>query len=221
MGPHEAKHSTIAYYLQPAEDGSRPGRYYLNTTAPETRPRYEAEALAFHESVPGHHLQLAIGQELAGLPAFRRHAGIDGLRRGLGAVRRAAQRRDGPLLGRPRPDRHRLVRRLAGLPARRRHGDARARLVARPGDRVHARAHGARPGQHRQRGRPLHHLAGPGARLQARPARDPAAARRGPRRASAAASTSAPSTTRCCRREPSRCRRCGPWWSGPSRLAEP
>ena len=51
MGLHEAAHSTIAYYLQPAEDGSRPGRYYLNTIAPETRPRYEAEALAFHESV--------------------------------------------------------------------------------------------------------------------------------------------------------------------------
>ena len=45
-------------------DGSRPGQYYLNTYAPETRPRYEAETLAFHESVPGHHLQLAIMQEV-------------------------------------------------------------------------------------------------------------------------------------------------------------
>ncbi|MGZ6372691.1 MAG: DUF885 domain-containing protein, partial [Candidatus Limnocylindria bacterium] len=73
MLPHEEQHATIAYYRQPPEDGSRPGRYYINTYAPQTRPRYEAEALAFHESVPGHHLQIAIGQELAGLPHFRRH----------------------------------------------------------------------------------------------------------------------------------------------------
>ena len=75
MPAHEEKHSTIAYYRDPAADGSRPGQYYLNTYAPETRPRYEAETLAFHESVPGHHLQLAIMQEVAELPAFRRYNG--------------------------------------------------------------------------------------------------------------------------------------------------
>ena len=72
---HEAPYTTVAYYREPAVDGSRPGRYYVNTYAPTTRTRYEAEVLAFHESVPGHHLQIAIAQELAGLPLVRRHQG--------------------------------------------------------------------------------------------------------------------------------------------------
>ncbi len=71
---HEAPYTTIAYYW-PAVPGEEPGYYYVNTYAPETRPRFEAEVLAFHESIPGHHLQIAVAQELPALPAFRRHLG--------------------------------------------------------------------------------------------------------------------------------------------------
>lgn len=70
-----APHQTLAYYAWPTLDGSRPGRFHINLHAPETRARYEAEALAFHEAVPGHHLQMSIAAELRGLPSFQRILG--------------------------------------------------------------------------------------------------------------------------------------------------
>jgi len=75
MPAHEEANSSVAYYRQAAIDGSRPGQYYINSSHPETRPRYESRCLAYHESVPGHHLQIAIAQELSDLPEFRRHTG--------------------------------------------------------------------------------------------------------------------------------------------------
>ena len=69
-----APYTTIAYY-QPGS-AERAGNYFVNVYAPETRPRHEAEVLAFHESIPGHHLQIAIAQEIEEVPAFRRHGGI-------------------------------------------------------------------------------------------------------------------------------------------------
>ena len=72
MSAYEAKDAVLGYYQPPAADGGQPGVHWLNTSAPETRTRYEYEALAFHESVPGHHLQFALAQELEELPRFRR-----------------------------------------------------------------------------------------------------------------------------------------------------
>ncbi|PBJ82284.1 DUF885 domain-containing protein [Lysobacteraceae bacterium NML93-0399] len=62
-------------YMPPSEDGSRPGIFYVNTFDLPTRKRWDAEDLFLHEAIPGHHFQLALQQELADLPAFRRFGG--------------------------------------------------------------------------------------------------------------------------------------------------
>lgn len=60
-----------AFYNQPALDGSRPGTYYINLKDMSELPIYQMQALAYHEGIPGHHMQIAIGMELADLPKFR------------------------------------------------------------------------------------------------------------------------------------------------------
>jgi uncharacterized protein (DUF885 family) len=61
-----------AFYNRPSPDGSRPGIYYANLYRMDAMPVYQMEALAYHEGVPGHHMQLSISQELEGIPAFRK-----------------------------------------------------------------------------------------------------------------------------------------------------
>jgi uncharacterized protein (DUF885 family) len=61
-----------AYYSPPAPDGSRPGEYHVNLHEPTDRGRYQTASIAFHEAIPGHHLQLAIATERTDVPAFRR-----------------------------------------------------------------------------------------------------------------------------------------------------
>lgn len=72
MPAYQEQDAPAAYYYPGTADGSRPGRYLVNTYQPRERPRYTAEVLAFHEAVPGHHIQVALSQELP-LPAFRRY----------------------------------------------------------------------------------------------------------------------------------------------------
>ncbi|GHA97599.1 hypothetical protein GCM10009069_20620 [Algimonas arctica] len=62
-----------AFYNAPASDGSRPGYYYANLYDMAQMPKYQMEALAYHEGIPGHHMQIAIAQELEGVPLFRKY----------------------------------------------------------------------------------------------------------------------------------------------------
>ncbi|MBG9991305.1 DUF885 domain-containing protein [Pseudoalteromonas sp. NZS127_1] len=73
-----------AFYQQPAPDGSRPGVYYANLYDMEAMPTYQMEALAYHEGIPGHHMQIAISQELEGIPKFRKFGGYTAYIEGWG-----------------------------------------------------------------------------------------------------------------------------------------
>ena len=73
-----------AFYQRPAPDGSRPGTYYANMYKMRMMPKYQMEALAYHEGIPGHHMQIAIAQELEGIPKFRKYGGYTSFTEGWG-----------------------------------------------------------------------------------------------------------------------------------------
>jgi uncharacterized protein (DUF885 family) len=67
------KDAAPAYYEEGTPDGKRPGTFFVDTYKFETRSLPNAEAIAYHEGIPGHHLQISIAQELTGVPEFRKH----------------------------------------------------------------------------------------------------------------------------------------------------
>lgn len=82
--PFRERSAGLAFYSGPAADGSRPGVYYVNTFDVKAIPTYQIEALAYHEGIPGHHMQIAIAQELESVPRFRRFGGYTAYSEGWG-----------------------------------------------------------------------------------------------------------------------------------------
>ena len=75
---------TTAYYMAGSPEAGRPGYFYANTYDLKARPKWEMEALTVHEAVPGHHLQIALAQELENVPEFRKHLGFTAFVEGWG-----------------------------------------------------------------------------------------------------------------------------------------
>ncbi|MEL7451382.1 MAG: DUF885 domain-containing protein [Pseudomonadota bacterium] len=82
--PFREKSAGKAFYQRPSPDGSRPGTYYANLYRMSDMPIYQMEALAYHEGIPGHHLQLAAAQELGDVPKFRQFARFTAYSEGWG-----------------------------------------------------------------------------------------------------------------------------------------
>jgi uncharacterized protein (DUF885 family) len=82
--PFRAESAAGGSYMRPSEDGSRPGVFYVNTFDLPTRKTWDAEDLFLHEAIPGHHFQLALQQELEGVPDFRRFGGETAFSEGWG-----------------------------------------------------------------------------------------------------------------------------------------
>ncbi|HPE31400.1 MAG TPA: DUF885 domain-containing protein [Parvularculaceae bacterium] len=82
--PFRERSAGKAFYQRPAPDGSRPGIYYANLYNMDSMPTYQMAALAYHEGIPGHHMQIAIAQELEGVPSFRRFGGYTAFSEGWG-----------------------------------------------------------------------------------------------------------------------------------------
>ena len=81
---YSERNVTTAYYMPGSPEAARPGYFYANTYDLKSRPKWEMEALTVHEAVPGHHLQIALAQELENVPEFRKHLGFTAFVEGWG-----------------------------------------------------------------------------------------------------------------------------------------
>jgi uncharacterized protein (DUF885 family) len=163
----------IAFYNQPAPDGSRPGIYYVNLSDMRQVLKPQIEGISYHEGAPGHHFQIALAQELAGLPKFRRFGNYGAYAEGWGLYAEKLGEEFGfyqdpySNFGRLSTELWRAVRPRA----RQRH--AFEEMDARGGDRLfQAEFAPVRP-RCRERGRALPRLARPGHQLQDRSAQNP------------------------------------------------
>ena len=84
-----------AFYQRPAPDGSRPSTFYANLRDMSYMPIYQLEALAYHEGIPGHHMQISLAQELEGIPKFRKYGGYTAYTEGWGLYSEAAPKEMG------------------------------------------------------------------------------------------------------------------------------
>jgi uncharacterized protein (DUF885 family) len=82
-----AKTSPPAYYQSGSPDGKRPGRLFVNTYDTAHRNLYSIESIAYHEGIPGHHLQISISQEQQGVPEFRKYGGYTAFVEGWASTR--------------------------------------------------------------------------------------------------------------------------------------
>lgn len=82
--PFREQSAGKAFYQSPSKDGSRPGTYYANLYDMRSMPTYQMEALAYHEGIPGHHMQRSIAQELEGIPEFQKYVSFTAYTEGWG-----------------------------------------------------------------------------------------------------------------------------------------
>ncbi len=157
--------AAATHYVQGTPDGKRPGRVVVAVADPTKRTLVDDEAVAYHEGVPGHHMQISIAQTLAGLPKFRLHGFYSAYAEGWALYSEELGKEIG-FYQDPVSDYGRLNSEMfRAVQAGGRYRDPRQELEPREGDRLHARQrHERRAGA--DRGRPLHRLARASAGLQ-------------------------------------------------------